>query len=45
MGCTENEIMAVLGHSDERTTSIYTRSASRRMLAESAMRKMAGFKW
>jgi integrase len=45
MGCTENEIMAVLGHSDERTTSIYTRSASRRMLAESAMRKMGGFKW
>ena len=45
MGCTENEIMAVLGHADERTTSIYTRSASRRMLAESAMRKMQAFKW
>lgn len=45
MGCTENEIMAVLGHADERTTAIYTRSASRRMLAKSAMNKMARFKW
>ena len=45
MGCTENEIMAVLGHADERTTAIYTRSASRRMLAESAMKKMEGLKW
>ena len=45
MGCTENEIMAVLGHADERTASIYTRSASRRVLAESAMRKMEGLKW
>ena len=45
MGCTENEIMSVLGHADERTTAIYTRSASRRMLAESAMKKMEGFKW
>jgi integrase len=45
MGCTPHEIMAVLGHSDERTSSIYTRSANRRVLAESAMQKMAGFKW
>lgn len=45
MGCTMSEIAAVLGHSDERTTSIYTRSAQRRVLAKSAMEKMAGFKW
>jgi len=45
MGCTENEIRAVLGHADERTTAIYTRSASRRMLAASAMKKMEGVKW
>lgn len=44
-GFTELEIMAVLGHSDQSTSSIYTRSARRRTLAESAMRKMESFKW
>lgn len=44
-GCTEHEIMAVLGHSDPGTARIYTKSASRRMMAQSAMKKMGGFKW
>ena len=34
----------MLRHADERTTAIYPRSASRRMLAESAMKKVEGFK-
>jgi hypothetical protein len=38
VGYTVNEIMPVLGHADERTTSIYIRSASLRTLAESAMK-------
>lgn len=39
-GVTEEEIMAVLGHSNPRTAAIYTRSANRRTLAKSAMAKM-----
>lgn len=45
MGCTMSEIAAILGHTDERTTAIYTRSAERRRLAESAMAKLAALKW
>lgn len=44
-GCTENEIMSVLGHADPGTARVYTRSANRRLLAESAMRKLESFRW
>ena len=41
MGCTMSEIAAILGHSNEQTTAIYTRSAGRRRLAERAMAELA----
>lgn len=44
-GCSEREIMSVLGHSDPGTARIYTRSANRRLLAENAMNKMREFTW
>lgn len=44
MGCTQYEIMAVQGHSDPKSSEIYTRSASRTKLAVSAMDKAANFK-
>jgi integrase len=40
-GCTEREIMAVLGHSDPKQVRTYTGSASVELLAESALGKMA----
>lgn len=44
-GCSEHEIMALLGHTNPRTSAIYTRSAHRRSLAGAAMEKIAGFTW
>ncbi|WP_157982004.1 tyrosine-type recombinase/integrase [Oceanicella sp. SM1341] len=40
-GCTEHEIMVVLGHANPKTSAIYTRSANRWKLARKAMEKMA----
>lgn len=40
LGCTEYEIMAILGHSESRTTQIYTRGAERWRLAKTAMEKV-----
>tara|TARA_R110000751_G_scaffold307812_1_gene431797 strand:+ start:278 stop:1315 length:1038 start_codon:yes stop_codon:yes gene_type:complete len=45
MGCSEHEIMAILGHTNPRTSAIYTRSARRKSLAESGAEKLRGFKW
>ncbi len=36
-GCSQYEIMALHGHSDPKTSEIYTRSVNRRKLVESAM--------
>ena len=40
LGCTEYEIMAILGHSEARTTQVYTRGAERWRLAKTAMDKV-----
>lgn len=40
LGCTEYEIMAILGHSESRTTQVYTRGAERWRLAKTAMEKV-----
>ncbi|WP_157982193.1 site-specific integrase [Oceanicella sp. SM1341] len=40
LGCSEHEIMAVLGHTNPRTSAIYTRSANRWALAVSAMERL-----
>lgn len=45
LGCSEHEIMAVLGHTNPRTSATYTTSARRRGLAESAIKKMERWKW
>jgi len=45
LGCSEHEIMAVLGHTNPRTSAIYTASAQRRKLAASAAEKLARWKW
>ena len=39
-GCTQYQIMAVHGHTESRTSEIYTRAASRRRLATEAAAKM-----
>lgn len=45
LGCSEHEIMAVLGHANPRTSAIYTASAKRKQLAASAAEKLRGWKW
>ncbi|MBL4806621.1 MAG: tyrosine-type recombinase/integrase [Rhodobacteraceae bacterium] len=44
-GCTQHEIMAIHGHSDARTSDIYTRTANRVTLAKSAMEKFEKINW
>lgn len=40
-GCTEYEVMAIHGHSDAKTSAIYTKTADRISLAKSAMEKFS----
>lgn len=42
IGCTEQEIMAITGHTTSKEVARYTRAASRRLRAESALRRMSG---
>ena len=42
VGHSTNEIMAVLGHTKEQTTAIYTKTASRRVMATTAATSMRG---
>lgn len=44
-GCTQHEIMAIHGHSDARTSDIYTKTANRLTLAKSAMDKFSKINW
>ena len=44
-GCSEHEIMAVLGHSTSKEAAVYTATARRRALAESAMEKLGKVEW
>lgn len=44
-GCTNYEIMAILGHSDTKTSEVYTRGAERRRLAMSAVSKIESMEW
>ncbi len=45
LGCSSYEIMALQGHSDPKSSEIYTRGARQRVLAESAMQKLETLKW
>ena len=44
-GCTQHQIMAVMAHTQARTSEIYTKDVSRQNLAAAAMTLMSGFKW
>lgn len=44
-GCTNYEIMSIHGHSEAKTSDIYTRAANRKKLAQTAMRKLATMEW
>ena len=44
-GCNQYQIMAIHGHTESRTSEIYTKSASRPELARKAMQTMAEIKW
>lgn len=41
LGCTEQEIMAITGHTTSKEVARYTRAASRRIRAESALKRMS----
>lgn len=44
-GCTQHQIMAVMAHTQAKTSEIYTRGAQRRKLAEDGMAAIAQLKW
>ncbi len=44
-GATQHQIMAVMAHTQAKTSEIYTRGVDRRNLASSAMQAMAGMDW
>lgn len=44
-GATQHQIMAVLAHTQAKTSEVYTKGVDRRNLASSAMQAMAGLDW
>lgn len=44
LGCSELQIMSILSHTEPTTSSIYTKSAERRRLAQEAMQMVGGLK-
>jgi integrase len=44
-GCSQHQIMAILAHTQAKTSEVYTRDAERRILAANAMQSMAGLEW
>lgn len=44
-GCTNHQIMAVHGHTQAKTSEIYTRAADRWRLAMEAFKKLEGLEW
>ncbi|MEM1362231.1 MAG: tyrosine-type recombinase/integrase [Pseudomonadota bacterium] len=45
LGATQYEIMAIHGHSSAENSEVYTKGASRRVLAASAMERLKGMDW
>ncbi|MEE3046614.1 MAG: tyrosine-type recombinase/integrase [Pseudomonadota bacterium] len=45
MGCSVHDVMAVHGHSDSKTSDVYTKTFNRRKHAANAMAKLAGLDW
>ena len=44
-GCTQHQIMAVMAHTQAKTSEVYTKGAQRRILAADAAKALAGFSW
>lgn len=44
-GATQHQIMAVMAHTQAKTSEVYTRGVNRRQLASSAMQAMVGMDW
>lgn len=44
-GCTQYQIMAVMAHTQAKTSEIYTKGAERRILAADGVRALAGIDW
>ncbi len=44
-GATQHQIMAVMAHTQAKTSEIYTRGVDRRNLASTGMQSMAGLEW
>ena len=44
-GCTQHQIMAVMAHTNARTSEVYTKHAKRRTLAADGMAALAALKW
>lgn len=44
-GCTQHQIMAVMAHTQAKTSEIYTKGVNRRVLADTAMLAMGAMEW
>lgn len=44
-GCSQHQIMAIMAHSQAKTSEVYTKGAQRRTLALDAMQALAGLDW
>lgn len=44
-GCSQYEVMSVHGHTNAKTSEVYTSGADRARLAASAMQKLGGMEW
>lgn len=44
-GCTQHQIMAVMAHTQAKTSEIYTRDANRQILAADGIKALSGLAW
>lgn len=44
-GCSQHQIMAVMAHTQAKTSEVYTRDANRRIMAADGMQALAALKW
>ncbi|WP_373354110.1 tyrosine recombinase XerC [Pseudoroseicyclus sp. CXY001] len=44
-GCSQHQIMAVMAHTQAKTSEVYTRGVARRLLAADGVKALAGLEW
>jgi len=44
-GCTQHQIMAVMAHTQAKTSEIYTKGAARRVMASDGLQALANLDW